>query len=52
MALFLFAKAMIEGKPINVFNKGNMKRDFTFVEDIVQGFSVQLKIITILKYSI
>lgn len=37
MALFLFTKAIIEGKPIDVFNGGNMRRDFTFVEDIVEG---------------
>ncbi len=37
MALFLFTKAIIEGKPIKVFNNGNMLRDFTFVEDIVEG---------------
>ncbi len=37
MALFLFTKAIIEGKSIEVFNKGNMKRDFTYVDDIVQG---------------
>lgn len=37
MALFLFTKAIIENKPINVFNYGNMKRDFTYVADIVEG---------------
>ncbi len=37
MALFLFTKAMLEGKPIQVFNEGNMKRDFTYVDDIVEG---------------
>ena len=37
MALFLFTKAMIEGKPIQVFNHGNMKRDFTYIDDIVEG---------------
>lgn len=37
MALFLFTKAIIEGKPINVFNNGKMKRDFTYVDDIVEG---------------
>lgn len=37
MALFLFTKAMLEGKPINVFNYGNMERDFTYVGDIVEG---------------
>ena len=37
MALFLFTKAMIEGKPIKVFNHGRMKRDFTYIDDIVEG---------------
>ena len=37
MALFLFTRAILEGKPIDVFNYGNMKRDFTYVDDIVEG---------------
>lgn len=37
MALFLFTKAILEGKPIDVFNQGNMRRDFTYVADIVEG---------------
>ena len=37
MALFLFTKAMIEGRPIKVFNHGRMKRDFTYIDDIVEG---------------
>jgi UDP-glucuronate 4-epimerase len=37
MALFLFTKAILEGKPIDVYNQGNMKRDFTFIDDIVTG---------------
>lgn len=37
MALFLFTKAILEGKPIQVFNHGNMVRDFTYVDDIVEG---------------
>ena len=37
MALFLFAKAMLEGRPIDVFNNGQMVRDFTYVDDIVEG---------------
>ncbi len=37
MALFLFTKAILEGKPIDVFNNGDMRRDFTYVTDIVQG---------------
>jgi UDP-glucuronate 4-epimerase len=37
MALFLFTKNILEGKPIDVFNHGQHKRDFTFVEDIAEG---------------
>ena len=37
MALFLFTKAILEGRPIDVFNQGRMQRDFTFVDDIVEG---------------
>jgi UDP-glucuronate 4-epimerase len=37
MALFLFTKAILEHKSIQVFNHGNMQRDFTFIDDIVEG---------------
>lgn len=37
MALFLFTKAILEGKPIDIFNHGELKRDFTYVDDIVEG---------------
>ena len=37
MALFLFTKAILEGRPIEVFNHGKMQRDFTYVDDIVEG---------------
>lgn len=37
MALFLFTKAILEVKPIDVFNHGDMERDFTYIEDIVEG---------------
>ena len=37
MALFLFTKAILEDKPIDVYNFGKMKRDFTYVDDIVEG---------------
>jgi UDP-glucuronate 4-epimerase len=37
MALFKFTKHILEGKPIPVFNNGNMVRDFTYVDDIVEG---------------
>lgn len=37
MALFLFTKAILEGRPIDVFNNGNMERDFTYIDDIIEG---------------
>ena len=37
MALFTFANKIVAGEPIDVYNYGNMKRDFTYVDDIVQG---------------
>ena len=37
MALFIFAKNIIEGKSIDVYNNGNMMRDFTYIDDIVEG---------------
>ncbi len=37
MALFLFSKAILAGEPIDVFNHGKMKRDFTYIDDIVEG---------------
>ncbi|MBN8611046.1 MAG: NAD-dependent epimerase [Deltaproteobacteria bacterium] len=37
MALFLFTKAILAGKPIQVFNHGKMRRDFTYIDDIVEG---------------
>jgi len=37
MALFLFTKAILAGKPIDVYNHGRMKRDFTYIDDIVEG---------------
>jgi len=37
MALFLFTKAILAGEPIKVFNYGNMERDFTYIDDIIEG---------------
>lgn len=37
MALYIFTKAIFEGKPIQVFNHGDMQRDFTYIDDIVDG---------------
>jgi UDP-glucuronate 4-epimerase len=39
MSLFIFVRNILEGKPINVHNDGRMERDFTYVEDIVEGIS-------------
>jgi UDP-glucuronate 4-epimerase len=37
MAYFSFTRAILEGKPIDVFNHGQMQRDFTYIDDIVEG---------------
>lgn len=37
MALFLFTRAILDGRPIDVFNEGRMERDFTYIDDIVEG---------------
>ena len=37
MSAFLFSRAIMEGKPIEVFNHGDMQRDFTYIDDIVEG---------------
>jgi UDP-glucuronate 4-epimerase len=37
MAYFLFTRSIIEGKPIDVYNEGRMKRDFTYIDDVVEG---------------
>jgi UDP-glucuronate 4-epimerase len=37
MALFLFARAIVDGRPIEIFNHGHHKRDFTYIDDIVEG---------------
>ena len=43
MALFLFTNAIINNKPIKIFNHGQMQRDFTYIDDIVQGILASLK---------
>ena len=45
MALFMFTKNILEDKKINVFNNGDMQRDFTYVDDIVEGVSRLLTVI-------
>jgi len=37
MGVFLFTRAILEGRPIQVFNHGKMRRDFTYIDDIVEG---------------
>jgi UDP-glucuronate 4-epimerase len=37
MSAFLFARAILEGRPIRVFNDGNMQRDFTYIDDVIEG---------------
>ena len=37
MAMFIFAKAILEGRPIKLFNHGKMRRDFTYVDDVSQA---------------
>ena len=46
MALFNFTKSILNDEPINVFNNGDMKRDFTYVEDVVQGIEIISKNMT------
>ena len=43
MALFLFTKAIIEDRPIDVYNRGNMRRNFTYIDDIVEGVLCALR---------
>jgi UDP-glucuronate 4-epimerase len=52
MALWLFTEAITGGKPIQVFNHGNMKRDFTFIDDIVSGVKASLFTEGLDKYEI
>lgn len=37
MALFMFAKSILAGRPIDVYNHGKMQRDFTYIDDVVEG---------------
>lgn len=43
MALFIFTKAIVEGRKVPVFNNGEMKRDFTYIDDIIQGVLAALE---------
>ena len=42
MAMWLFTEAMLNGYPIEVFNHGNMRRDFTYIDDIISGVNAAL----------
>lgn len=43
MALFLFTDAMLKGRPINVYNYGKMRRDFTYISDVINGTMAALR---------
>lgn len=43
MAMFLFTDAILNGRPIKVFNNGNLQRDFTFIDDIIEGVTKIIK---------
>ena len=47
MALFLFTSAILENRPIKIFNNGNMLRDFTYIEDIIEGIFGVIKNIAV-----
>jgi UDP-glucuronate 4-epimerase len=52
MAIWLFTRAMLAGEPIKVFNQGRMKRDFTYIDDIVAGIVPSLFTDTLDKYEV
>ena len=52
MALWLFTDWMLQGKPIQLFNHGKMKRDFTYIDDIVAGVKASLMFDSLDDYEI
>ncbi|MDB4330364.1 GDP-mannose 4,6-dehydratase [bacterium] len=46
MAIYKFTKNILEGKPIDVYNEGNMYRDFTYIDDIVEGIYTSLRVLS------
>ena len=52
MAMWLFTEAMLQGRPIKVFNYGRMRRDFTYIDDIVQGVLASLTAFGLEPYEI
>lgn len=47
MALFKFTRAILEGKPIDVYNFGDMKRDFTYIDDLVEGIRLLIEAVPV-----
>ena len=43
MAMYIFTKKILKGKPISIFNKGKMKRDFTYIDDIINGVKASIE---------
>ncbi len=52
MAMWLFTEAMTQGRPIQVFNCGNMQRDFTYIDDIVSGVVASMQVESLDPYEI
>jgi len=52
MAAWLFVSALLEGRPIKVFNHGKMQRDFTFIDDIVSGVIASLTVPDLERYEV
>ena len=52
MAMWLFTKAMLAGRSINVFNYGNMMRDFTYIDDIIEGVAASIESETLDPYEV
>jgi UDP-glucuronate 4-epimerase len=52
MAYFKFTKSIIEGKPIDVYNKGNLERDFTYIDDCIDGIIKTIKKLDTIKNNV
>jgi len=52
MAMFLFTDAILNGKPVKVFNHGNLSRDFTYIDDIIAGIAATIEKSTDKKYAL
>ena len=51
MAAFIFAESILKGRSINIYNNGNMKRDFTYIDDVVDGIVRNLENIPSINHS-